>query len=292
MNTYTHRRIATSDGHELAARLFVPHADAKGGVLIVPAMGVTQQFYVPFASWLMANDFLAVTFDYRGIGSSRPGALRGFEADILDWANQDCAAMLAAVSETEPGKPLYWIGHSLGGQIFPFVPNRELVSKMITVASGSGYWRENSPSLRRMAWWLWYVVVPLSIRLFGYFPGKRLRKVGDLPRGVMEQWRRWCLNSEYAIGAEGDEARALYASVTTPVTSFSLTDDEYMSARSIDSLHRFYRNAPSTIVRIKPHDIGVARIGHFGFFRPAFEESLWTPYLLPELRRGAPEQAT
>jgi hypothetical protein len=41
------------------------------------------------------------------------------------------------------------------------------------------------------------VVAPLTLNIAGYFPGKHLRKVGDLPRGVMEQWRRWCLNREY-----------------------------------------------------------------------------------------------
>jgi predicted alpha/beta hydrolase len=180
-------------------------------------------------------------------------------------------------------RPLYWIGHSLGGQILPFVPNRDRVAKIVTVATGSGYWRENAAPLRRIVWWLWYVVAPLSLRLFGYFPGKRLRKVGDLPRGVMEQWRRWCLNPEYALGAEGDPVRGLYASVKTPIVSLSFTDDEYMSALNTESIHGFFVNAPLKMKRIAPKDIGVGRIGHFGFFRPAFEDSLWRSHLLPEL---------
>ena len=49
------------------------------------------------------------------------------------------------------------------------------------------------------------------------------------------------------------------------------------------SLHGFYRGAPQTARRIAPEEIGVQRIGHFGFFRRQFAESLWAPYLLPEL---------
>jgi hypothetical protein len=30
-------------------------------------------------------------------------------------------------------------------------------------------------------------------------------------------------------------------------------------------------------------DVGAGRIGHFGFFRPRFEQSMWAPHLLPEL---------
>ena len=43
---------------------------------------------------------------------------------------------------------------------------------MVTVAAGSGYWRDYAPSLRRIAPLLWFVIVPLSIPLAGYFPGR------------------------------------------------------------------------------------------------------------------------
>ena len=120
----------------------------------------------------------------------------------------------------------------------------------MTIASGSGYWLENSPPTLRRAWWLWFFAVPLALPLFGYFPGKKLRKVGDLPKGVMAQWRRWCLNREYAVGAEGEEARQAYAEVRTPMVSLSFADDEMMSLRNTESLHSFYRNAPKTMKRL------------------------------------------
>jgi predicted alpha/beta hydrolase len=276
-------QIRRADGQAIAARFFRPQNEPAAAVLVVPAMGATQHYYAPFAAWLAARGFLAATFDYRGTGLSRVGSLRGLAADILDWARLDCAAMVEALSARAPGQPLYWIGHSLGGQIFPFVPNRDRVAKVVTVACGSGYWRENPLALRLRVWWLWYVVAPLSVRLFGYFPGRRLRKVGDLPRGVMEQWRHWCLDRDYAAGAEGEAARALYASVRTPIVSLSFADDEYMSARNVAAIHGLFTNAPRKMTRLAPQDIGVERIGHFGFFRPAYENSLWRPHLLPEL---------
>ena len=69
----------------------------------------------------------------------------------------------------------------------------------------------------------------------------------------------------------------------TPITAISFTDDEMMSGRNTESLHGFYRAAPQTAKRIAPTQIGVERIGHFGFFRRQFAESLWAPYLLPDL---------
>jgi len=125
--------------------------------------------------------------------------------------------------------------------------------------------------------------------LYGYFPGKRLRKVGDLPLGVMQQWRRWCLNRDYLVGEGGDSVRAQYAAVTTPMLSLSFTDDEYMSAKNTANMHAFYAGAPRDMRRIAPQDIGARRIGHFGFFRTRFAKTLWpqvTQWLMPQAREA------
>ena len=277
-------QVIAADGFELRAHTFGDSRSARAGVLIVPAMGVEQHYYAAFAHWLAQQGYFAVTFDYRGIGQSRPPryrrSLRGFEADVFTWAERDCAAMVDFTAQRLEGKPLLWVGHSLGGQILALVPNRERVRAMVTVAAGSGYWRENSPKLRSYVWWLWYVAAPAALRLFGYFPGRRMRKVGDLPHGVMRQWRAWCLNREYAVGVEGDEIRRRFAAVKTPILSLSFTDDEYMSARNTESLHGFYAGAPREMTRIAPQEIGAKRIGHFGFFRRRFADQLW-------LRAGA-----
>jgi predicted alpha/beta hydrolase len=98
------------------------------------------------------------------------------------------------------------LGHSLGAQLPGFLQRPEQVDGLVSIAAGSGYWRENAPKLRRSILYFWFVLVPLVTRLWGYFPGRKLKKVGDLPRGVILQWRRWCLNPRYSVGAEGELA--------------------------------------------------------------------------------------
>jgi len=277
------QELVTQDGRSIAATFFLPHGAATASVLLVPAMGIRQDYYRALASWLAGHGFLAATFDFSGTGASLRGKLRQVDVSILDWAQFDCATMLEALSARLPGRPIFWIGHSLGAQIVPFVPNRRKIARLIAVASGSGYWRENTAALRWRAWLLWYLVAPAALPLFGYFPGRRLRMVGDLPAGVMRQWRRWCLHPQYAFGVEGPRAREQYAAVQTPITSLSFTDDEFMSARNTESLLGFYANAPISARRIAPEQVGAAQIGHFGFFRERFRDSMWKPYLLPEL---------
>jgi predicted alpha/beta hydrolase len=273
--------LLARDGRPLGARLFRPGGAPRGAVLLVNAMGVGQGFYAPLGAWLAGEGFLTATFDYRGVGRSRAGPLREERADVLDWARLDAAAALDALAGVAPGLPLSWVGHSLGGQVLPFVDHARL-ARAVTVAAGSGYWRENTPSLRRVSWLLWYLAVPISMPLAGYFPGRRLGMIGDLPRGVMAQWRRWCLDPDYLVGVEGPAARAAFAAVRVPVTALSLEDDEYMSWRNVEALHACYTGTPVRHLRLAPADAG-GPVGHFGFFRPGREDALWRRWLLPEL---------
>lgn len=56
----------------------VPHLP----VLIAGATDVPQQFYRGFAAWLAAHGHDVLTFDYRGIGLSRQGALKHSQAGL------------------------------------------------------------------------------------------------------------------------------------------------------------------------------------------------------------------
>lgn len=272
---------------QLAVRCYETAGAPRASIVIGGAMGVRQSFYEPFAQWLADQQGLRVwTFDYRGSGDSRGDAsLRGFKADLFDWA-RDYEAVIDVAKAELPDAPLYLLGHSLGAQLPGFLQRPEQVDGLVSIAAGSGYWRENAPKLRRSILYFWFVLVPLVTRLFGYFPGRKLKKVGDLPRGVILQWRRWCLNPRYSVGAEGELASQSYNRVRFPVLALSITDDELMTLAGTESLVSFYAGAPSAVERIAPADVQARRIGHFGFFREQFSQSLW-PSTVDKLHRLA-----
>jgi predicted alpha/beta hydrolase len=270
--------LSTSGDAQVAARLFAASDAPRAAVLVAGAMGVKQDYYTEFAAWLARQGFTALTFDYRGIGASRPEGMQrslcGFNADLFDWAD-DVDAAIEHLGHAAPGVPLVVIGHSLGAQLPGMLKHRGRIAGLISVAAGSGYWRENAPPLKRMVLYFWHVLVPAATWLCGYFPGARLKKVGDLPRGVILQWRRWCLNPRYHVGHEGEALRRQFADVRFPVVALSMTDDELMTERGTRVLIDCYENAPRELQRIAPADVSARRIGHFGFFRPQFETTLW-----------------
>jgi predicted alpha/beta hydrolase len=250
-------------------------------------MGVRREFYAPFAQFLADNGMHVLTFDYRGMGGSRRGSLRGFECDIGTWVDEDLASMLIEARKAAPELPLLYVGHSLGGQVLGVTPGRESVSAALTVNSGSGYYRLNDRISLRVRL-LWFFMFPVLTPIFGYFPGKRLRMVGDLPKGVAYQWRRWCLHPEYLL-AEGSEWRARMAQFRAPILRYSFSDDELINERAIESLHSFYSGSRIERRHIAPGDIGAARIGHFGFFQARNRAKLWVPafeWLLNAASRG------
>ena len=266
----------------LALRVYEPERAPRASVVIGGAMGVRQSYYEAFALWMAQQGFRVTTFDYRGHGDSLQGAMRDVKADLFDWA-QDYEAVITAAKAALPSQPLYLLGHSLGAQLPGLLKKPEQVAGLLSVAAGSGYWRDNAPQLKRIVPYFWWVLVPLATRLCGYFPGRTLKKVGDLPAGVILQWRRWCLDPAYSVGAEGAAAEQSYARVRFPVLALSITDDELMTARGTRNLLALYPNAPQRIDPIAPADVQARRIGHFGLFRSQFAGTLW-PRTIDSLR--------
>lgn len=277
------------------ARLALRHcqppqeAPARAHVVLAAAIGVPQTFYTAFAEWLAARGYAVTTFDYRGHAASLHGPLRQAKADLLDWA-QDCLAVAQHLRAQNAAagvqRPLLWVGHSVGAQLpglcDPVLP----IDGLLAIASGSGYWRDNAPPTKRKVLLWWWLVQPLLTALYGCLPGKRWGLIGDLPAGVVWQWRRWCLHPDYSLGVQGDAVRNSYAAARYPVHALSITDDEMMSLRSTQSLVGWYRHAAQSLQRLSPADAGQARIGHLGFFRREMAATLW-PHALAVLAQWA-----
>lgn len=141
----------------------------------------------------------------------------------------------------------------------------------VLVAAGSGYWRDWAPASRRKAPLMLHLAAPL----LGWFPGKRLRMVGDLPGPAMPQWSRWCRHPEFAWGAEPEHVLPSLRATRFPIHALSFTDDDAMTANCTRKLLAALPNAPSQLQVVAQADLGLTAIGHVGAFRSEVESAVW-----------------
>jgi predicted alpha/beta hydrolase len=273
--------FAAADGTPLAGTLYEPEAARRPAVLVAGALGVAQRHYAAFASWLAGRGHVVMTFDLRGMGASRQPqhrrSLRGLDADLLTWARSDFPAAVSHLVAVNSGEPITVIGHSLGLHHAGMTDQKTQgqIAHAIGVASGAGYWRDWAAPSRRLAPVMLHVAAPVLVPLFGYFPGKRLRMVADLPASAMRQWSRWCRHPEFAWGAEPDRVRPSLLAARFPVTAFSFTDDEAMTETCTRKLLAAFSSCHSRLIRLAPADVGLRHIGHLGAFSATGTELLW-----------------
>ncbi len=252
--------IRAEDGFTLRGTLY--DAQSRDALVIASAMGVKRRFYDAFARHVADRGRSVVTFDYRGIGDSRPRSLRGFDAALDQWGRLDAAAAIDWIARQLAPASLTYLGHSAGGQVSALAPNADRVDRFVFVASQSGYWR-HWPGLRAYGLGALWLAMPAISRAFGYFPAKALLLGSeDLPRGVASQWEQWGRHPEYLWGYHDP---ALYARITAPVLAYSLRDDHYAPRAAVDAFAAHFTSAPVTRVHTEE------RVGHFEFFRKGHE---------------------
>ncbi|HEX8012947.1 MAG TPA: alpha/beta fold hydrolase [Casimicrobiaceae bacterium] len=278
--------LAAADGYPLAARLWTRGEGAQplAVALVNAGAGISSAYYDRFAHFLAARDVPTLVYDYRGIGRSRPRSLRGFAASVEDWGSKDCAAALEWLGARFPGARRLVVGHSVGGFVTGFVTNGPMIDLLLLVGAHTGYWRDYAPRARVGMYLLWHVTMPILARLVGYFPGRRIHLLEDLPAGVAIEWanrRRadfwWNLRTEdgQPDSARIEELVGRFLGIHARTLALRFTDDAFATEASTDRMLGLFRNCNATRLVIGPPDVGGQKIGHFGFFRSRFRGTLW-----------------
>jgi predicted alpha/beta hydrolase len=79
-------KIKCSDGIELSAILLMPDGQPKA----VVQSATLKEYYLPFASYLVENGFVACVFDYHGVCESTPeDGLRGCKYDYVMFGQSE-----------------------------------------------------------------------------------------------------------------------------------------------------------------------------------------------------------
>lgn len=266
--------IKTDDHFRISATLFSKESRSPHLIIVCPATGAPQYYYKNFAEYASGYaDFDVITFDYRGIGKSLHGSVIDCSACMSDWGEKDLKAVIKWADQKYDG--IFLIGHSVAGQIFPKAANNSRVKAAYFVGSQSayhGHWKG--------IWWLyvmsfWYVVIPMVTSLFDYLPGWTMGGKIPIPKKVALEWRTWGTHRQGVLLNQA-EMISRFSSVKIPVHFVTINDDKLLApAAATQKLMNSYKNASTSYQFIRPRDLGLKKIGHFGFFKKSFQKQLW-----------------
>jgi predicted alpha/beta hydrolase len=263
--------LETADGVTIGARVFEPVVRPVANVVIHGATATRQRYYGAFATELARRGMRVLTYDYRGVGDSRGGSLRGFDASMTAWATLDAVAAMNAMLAFD--EPLVVVGHSFGGQLLGLVDLPSRVRGIVLVGAQFGY-HGHWPQPRRFLYGaIWRLFVPSMVRLFGYMPGFAGLGV-DLAAGVALEWARWCRTPGYLL-EDHPEARENFAEIDRPTLFYSFTDDSFAPRGAVDAYLSTWTRRRVVHRRFDPIALGRDAIGHFGYFRRGVVPSLW-----------------
>ena len=263
-------------------------------LLINAATGVAASYYSRYAAYLAHHGFLVLTYDYRGIGASRPPSLRDLRATKHDWGALDCDAAIQTLRQQAPELPMMAVCHSIGGFALGLAPSATRIQRTLFVGCQYAYWQDYRPLVRLPMWLNWHVVMPILTKLFGYFPGKRLGWLEDLPSGVAMEWatrlhpsfhRRYHRLDHARPPAAESELEARMGALHAEILAIADDRDPFATLSATRRLLNYFPRSERQFVQIRPRHLGLPKLGHFGFFHDRFRESLW-PQSLRWLQTG------
>lgn len=269
--------IVTKDGYKLNAQLF-ENINARATVVLSIGTASKTNFYVKFAEFIANSGYNVVLWNYRGFGESKNRSIKNSDIKYSDFGVYDIPSVIDAAKSKFPNSPLFYVGHSAGGQQLVFAENRHLVNGMVAIAVSTGYTKNMPLAYRIKANFFFKLFVPLTSRMYGYIPAKKLNLMEDLPSKVALEWRDWCSKPDYFYAKEfcgktvPDISNMNYSFLIHVLTA---DDDEISTQSNVQNFWKHISSDKGIIFKsYKAKESPNRKIGHFGYFRKS-NDYIW-----------------
>ncbi|QOW10761.1 alpha/beta fold hydrolase [Kaistella flava (ex Peng et al. 2021)] len=267
--------LTTSDQIPISVKVFEPETPNGKLLLINSATGVKQQIYFSFAKYLAENGFTVITYDYRGIGESKPKEMRGFEASMRIWGTIDFKKVTDFIKREYPDYTKFCLGHSVGALILGMNDYSKNFEKFIFVGTQDAHIGNLTFSVAVTALLGFGIALPVMTTFFGYFPAHRFGLGESLPKGVAFDWQTLILNKKSTSKLYEKIGANISKELNQNTFIIHAEDDNWVTQKGMQNLLKnVYPNLKTTYREIKISESEKLEIGHVNFFR-SFNKNLW-----------------
>ena len=266
--------ISTKDQYQLSAHIFKPEKSNEKIILINSATGVKQQVYFSFAQFFAEKGFTVITYDYRGIGLSKPEKMRNFKASMRTWGNEDFKRLTEFVIENFPDYQKFCLGHSVGALIIGMNENSKVFERFIFVATQNAFIGNLKWKTKLEAFFGFGFAQPFFTELFGYFPAHWFGLGESLPKNCAYDWRTLILNRK-STGKLLLKTNDYSKELNQKVLVLYAEDDVWLTDKGVKSLlNDVYPNLKPDYRFLQTSESEKGEIGHVNFFR-SYNKKLW-----------------
>lgn len=267
--------LPTSDGISLSATLFESVQSSNKFLLINSATGVKQQLYFGFARYFAENGFTVITYDYRGIGESKPQKLQGFEASMRIWGAIDYKTVTDFIAENYPNHQKFLLGHSVGALILGMNEDTKMFEKLVFTATQDAYFGNLNFKVAVFGLLGFGALLPVITSVLGYFPSQWFGLGESLPKGVAYDWRTLIMHPKSTGKLLAKSLEDHSDDLTQEAFIIHAEDDDWVTEKGMESLlNKVYPNLKKKYREVKVAESAQKEIGHINFFR-SYNRNLW-----------------
>jgi len=268
---------ALGDGDALTVTWHGSPDSCRAVLVFLPAFGVAIRYYRALGEELARRGFAVAMIPMRE--RATVAETRRHDYGYHERLEVDLFATIPRVQQAARGKPLFLVGHSVGGQFALLHAGRrpQGIAGVALIAGGSNYYAA-LPGLRRVARRINVRLARTVDQMLGYFPGHKLGFAGLQPKKMMLDWTHEALSGSYRIAGEDHDRNRDLASLELPVFFISIAGDKLVPKSAAEFLGAKLKATVPTFVELSPATHFGGSVDHFRWAKkstPVVEAMRW-----------------
>jgi predicted alpha/beta hydrolase len=188
--------FTVADKFVCTARTYMA-AEGHHTAVILPALGVPVDKYMPFAERLLKNGVNIVMADMPGCVGQRPKPSRKDDYGYGDLVTDYIPALVAIAQKCTPERTPILIGHGLGGHIAALYATSDGAPCSVVGIGAGNIWFNLWPGFQKLLTLRASLMFYIYTAIYGYLPGKKVGFGYHEASKLMRDWAKIALTGRF-----------------------------------------------------------------------------------------------